>query len=131
MNSGTCADPAIAGFVIIIKNIMTVFQIVVPIILIVSVAYSLVMLVLVPDDHRPPPPRRGPGHMHRTILYQIGAAVLVFFLPYIFNLAIAQIPDQTFSIVDCWNSAEGNDLFQWNAGGKDIDSSAPQEQKAE
>lgn len=130
MNSGTCADPAIAGFVIIIKNIMTVFQIVVPIILIVSVAYSLVMLVLVPDDHRPPP-RRGPGHMHRAILYQIGAAVLVFFLPYIFNLAIAQIPDQTFSIVDCWNSAEGNDLFQWNAGGKDIDSSAPQEQKAE
>ncbi len=130
MNTGTCSDPAIAGFVVIVKNIMTVFQIVVPIILIVSVAYSLVMLVLVPDDHRPPP-RRGPGHMHRAILYQIGAAVLVFFLPYIFNLVIAQIPDQTFSIVDCWNSAEGSNFLQWNPGGQDIADTGGQEQKAE
>ena len=71
-----CSDPVMAGFVAIFKNIMTIVQIVVPIILLVSGAISIGKLVISPDDD---------SKGLKSIVVKFLAAVIIFFLPYTIN----------------------------------------------
>ncbi len=127
MNSA-CSDPAMAAFIMIFKNIMAVFQVIVPIILIVSAAYSFGTLVLFPDDPDVKgPPGRPNRVVSRVIVHKVAAAVIVFLIPYIVNLTVSltvNVIDSSnsasgFSFAACWNAASnGQGIIQWVPGGK-------------
>ena len=103
MNSA-CSDPAMAAFIMIFKNIMTVFQIIVPIILIVSAAISVGTIMMFPDDTDVKgPPGRPNRVVPRVILHKVIAAIVVFFIPYIVNLTVSL----TVSVIDSSSSANG------------------------
>ena len=127
-----CNDPAMAAFIMIFKNIMTVFQIIVPIILIVSAVVSVGKMVILPNtfDERDPHGQRPDRVVPRVILHKVAAAGIVFFIPYIVNLTVSltvNVIDSSnsasgFSFAACWNAASnGQGIIQWVPGGQDVD----------
>ena len=123
--ANACNDPAMAAFIMIFKNIMVVFQIIVPIVLIASAALAVGQLVMDPDKFVD---ERGKDHTFQVIKNKALAAVLVFFLPYTVNMVISLTvnamddgPDKNFSFTTCWNAAsQGNGIIQWTPGGQDV-----------
>ncbi len=117
--SSTCSDPAMAGFVAIVKNIMAIFQVIVPILLMISVALTIGKLVFSPDVDA-----RDKNNGHRIILNKVIAAIVIFFLPYsltmTINMVSSLVEDSSgstgFSFVDCMRSANPS-IFEWNPGG--------------
>ena len=127
-----CNDPAMAAFIMIFKNIMTVFQIIVPIILIVSAVISVGKMVILPNtfDERDPHGQRPDRVVPRVILHKFLAAVIVFFVPWMVNFTVStavSVMDSSnsasgFSFGDCWNAASsGQGIIQWVPGGQDVD----------
>lgn len=126
----SCTEPALAAFIMIFKNIMAIFQIIVPILLIISAIISLGTLVMFPDD----PDVKGPPHrpnriVPRVLIHKVVAAIVIFFLPAIINLTISVAaeameddnPNKDFSFTKCWNAASnGEGIIQWVPGGEDI-----------
>ena len=86
---------ALAGFVGVFKKILTIIQIVVPILLILSVSISVGKLMMNPDD-------KGEKIKH-SIMNSLLAAIIVFLLPMILNLVLTVAGD-TSSFTACWNS---------------------------
>ncbi len=115
----SCSDAAMAAFIMIFKNIMTVFQIIVPILLIISASISLGKMVLAPDvfDEKDPHGKRPDRVVPRVLLHKVAGAVVVFFLPYIINLTITLVVNVTgdqFSFNECWSAADnGQGVIQW------------------
>ena len=111
----SCSDYAMAAFIMIFKNIMTVFQIIVPILLIVSASMSLGKMVLSPDED--PHGKRPDRVVPRVLLHKVAAAVVIFFLPYMINMTISLVVEVTgeqFSFTECWNAAsKGQGVIQW------------------
>lgn len=106
--SSACGDPAMAGFVLIIKRSLTIIQIIVPIILIISVCISLTQMLINPDEDKKP---------KKALINKVIAAVCVFLLPMIINVMISWVPDNSFNSTDCWKAAsEGEGIISWNAG---------------
>ena len=118
--SEACNDPAMAAFIMIFKNIMVVFQVIVPIVLIASAAYSFGSLLMSPDD--------SDKKMSKVLINKCMAAVIVFFVPFTVNLVVSLAvnaldsgPDKDFSFTTCWNAAsQGNGIIQWTPGGQDV-----------
>ncbi len=91
-----CTDYALAGILVVVKQVFTIICIIVPILLIISIAFSLFTLVTNPDRKNGPKP----------ILLKVLAAVLIFFLPTLVNLVMNWLPDNSFNFTTCWQTAE-------------------------
>lgn len=79
---GVCADYTLATILTIVKRGLTLIQIVVPIILIVSGTFQLIKMMMNPDNDK-----KGLKAFTNSIM----SAVIVFFLPFIVNLTMSII----------------------------------------
>lgn len=105
-----CSDPVLARFIGLIKNGLSLIQVIVPILLVVAGSVELLKMLLNPDD-------KNGG---KNIANSFAAAVIVFFLPYIVNLSMSIVSStgefgvydntkkrtSTFDISTCWTDAE-------------------------
>ena len=91
-----CDDYALANTLSLLQTAFTIICIVVPIILIVSLALTIVGAVTNPD-------KKG---ILKTIIIKIAAALIIFFLPSIVNLVMSWIPNDQFDITSCWQKAQ-------------------------
>lgn len=94
--SSCCSDYGIAMFLYIMRNALTLIQIVVPILLLVMATIQMIKMMISPDDKK----------QSKSLLNKFIAAIFVFFTPFIINLALSILPDG-FEISACWKSAEG------------------------
>jgi len=90
-----CSDPGLVSILDITRKVMSLFQIIIPILLIVGATYSFVKLALNPEI------KNGT----KAIVNQFLAAVLCFFIPVIVSFALGLVPD-TFELGSCWKQAE-------------------------
>ncbi len=91
-----CDDYALANTLSLFQTAFTIICIVVPIILIISLALTIIGAVTNPD-------KKG---ILKTIIIKIAAALIIFFLPSIVNLVISWLPEDKFDIKDCWQKAQ-------------------------
>ena len=92
-----CSDYGIANYIYAIKQALNIIHFVVPIILIVMASIQLFKMVTSPDDPQ--------GKKMKTLTNKFIAAVLIFFIPFIVDLAVSILPD-SFSVASCWQSAD-------------------------
>ena len=89
-----CSSPALAAILKVAKNIMNLFGIIAPILLLVMASINLIRLMKDPDD------KKGLPRLRNSAL----AAVMIFFVP-IFVNAVMYMLDDSFTVTACWNSA--------------------------
>ena len=94
--SSCCSDYGIAMYLYIMKNALTIIQIVIPILLLVMATIQMIKMMASPDDKKSP----------KALLNKFIAALVVFFIPLIVNVVLSIIPD-SFELSACWKSAEG------------------------
>lgn len=94
--SSCCSDYGIALFLYIMRNALTMIQIIVPIVLLVMATIQLIKMMITPDDKK----------HSKTLLNKFLAAIFVFFTPFAINLILGILPDG-FEVSACWKSAEG------------------------
>ena len=94
--SSCCSDYGIAMYLYIMKNALTIIQLVIPIILLVMATIQLIKMMVSPNDKKLP----------KSLLNKFLAALIVFFIPLILNLVLSILPD-SFELSACWESAEG------------------------
>lgn len=94
--SSCCSDYGIAMYLYIMKNALTIIQIVIPILLLVMATIQMIKMMASPDDKKSP----------KALLNKFIAALVVFFIPFIVNVVLSIIPD-SFELSACWESAEG------------------------
>lgn len=90
----TCSDPGIASILAIVKKLLTLFQIIGPILALVSFSIHLTRLIKNPDDKKALPKLRNSAI----------ALVILFMIPVIANAFFGMLGDST-SISSCWNRA--------------------------
>ena len=93
----TCSDPVLAGILGIVRNIMTIIQIIVPIILIIWSTIELLKLTMNPDA------KGG----NKKIINKFVAAAIVFFIPVFVNTVMALAGEST-NFSSCWK--KGKDI---------------------
>ena len=94
VSQASCSDPGLGSILYIVKKIITLIQIIAPLLLIIMAAIRLTMLMKDPDDKKALPKVRN----------AFIAAAVVFFVPVIVNAAMAMLGD-SFTLSDCWNNA--------------------------
>ncbi len=104
---GICSDPALAKVLSIIKNALSFFQIVVPILLVIAGSVELAKMVINPDDQKG----------MKSVVNSFMAAITVFMLPITVNLVMTMISTTgdfgisnnggttAFDISACWVDA--------------------------
>lgn len=92
-----CSDYALVNILSITQTAFMLICIIVPIILIVSLAISLFGAVTDPE-------KKG---LLKSIISKVGAALIIFFLPTIVNLIMTWLPDNSggLNITSCWEAA--------------------------
>ncbi len=88
-----CNSPALAVSLRAVKKIMTVVQIVGPILLIAAIAFQVTQLMANPDDKKIP----------KKIFNSILATLFLFFIPLFINLVLRWM-GANFTFSACWNS---------------------------
>lgn len=91
-----CNDYGLANILASIKEALNIIHIIVPILLIVSLAIGFIQLVINPDDKKKP----------KMVFTKIICAVLVFFLPYLVNLSLSLLDGEAYQLSACWKSSE-------------------------
>ena len=92
-----CTDFALAAVLDVFRKFFNIFQLVVPILLIVGVTIQLIKLMNNPDE-------KGGG---KKVINRIIAAVVCFFIPVIVDVVLGMISQtSTFKIADCWELAK-------------------------
>ena len=92
-----CADFALATVLDIVRKFFNIFQIIVPILLIIGVTIQLIKLV---ND-----PERKNGM--KEITNRVMAALICFFIPVIIDVVLGMVSQtSTFKIADCWELAK-------------------------
>ncbi len=94
--TGTCGDYGIAMYLRSMQNTLGIIQFVVPAILIVMAAINLTQLMINPDD----PQKKKFNALKNKFI----AAVIVFFIPMLFNVFFSFMPD-SFEMANCWEEA--------------------------
>ena len=89
----SCSSPALAVTLRALRKILTVIQIVGPILLIVSLTFQITKFMANPDDKK----------LSKGIFNSILATILLFFIPLFINLVMGWM-GQTFTVSACWNS---------------------------
>ena len=92
-----CSDPGLASIMSIVKKLLSLFQIIGPILALFSMAYHLTMLMKNPDD------KKGLPKLRNSAI----ALVVLFMVPVIVNASFGMLGDST-SISSCWNNASNN-----------------------
>ena len=89
----TCNSTALITVLPVVKNIMTVIQIVTPIVLIIASVVEFTRLSVNPED------KKG----FRKILNKVIAAFIVFLIPVLVNFVMG-IAGESTEFSKCWNS---------------------------
>ena len=93
---GTCCSSyALANFLDLSRRIINIIQLFAPIVLISAAIFQLVKMILNPED------KKG----IKSITNKIVAAIVIFFVPIVFDISIGFLPDD-FSLSACWESAK-------------------------
>ena len=87
-----CSSPALAAIISAFKKMMTLIQIIVPILLMIASAKNVFSLVKNPDD------KKLPAKIRNSVI----AAALVFFIPMLVNVVMGMV-DNSYDISACWN----------------------------
>ena len=102
--NASCHDSAIGGILRVVKNGLTIIQIVGPILALISISYFLFQLVKHPDD------KKAVNKIKNSLI----ALVVLFFIPLFVNLVFSWMGSSN-SLSDCWNSSSidfGNTSYQ-------------------
>jgi len=87
----TCDDVALANILVIVKRVLSLIQIVGPILCIVSLIYTFIKMSINPDEKNNP----------KRIVNIVLALVIMFFVPVIVNAVMLLLDDST-DISSCW-----------------------------
>ena len=109
----TCNSASLSALLVIVKRVLTIIQILVPIILIVSCIISFTELVANPDQ-------KGGT---KKILNKFLAAVIIFFIPVLMN-AVMGLLGESSEFSNCWNTA-GNTYVPANGSVEEEDNAKP------
>lgn len=90
-----CSDYGLARILSIFKQLFSLIQIIIPVILIVMATVQLTKMVASPDDKKGIKP----------LLNKFLAAVIIFFIPTLVNVVLSWMPS-SFEVFPCWNAAE-------------------------
>jgi len=89
----TCNSTALSTILPVVKNIMTVIQIITPIVLIIASVIEFTRLSVNPED------KKG----FRKILNKVIAAFIIFLIPVLINFTMGLVGEST-EFSTCWNS---------------------------
>ena len=95
ISASSCADPDLSRILGIVQKIISLIQMIAPILLIFVAAHHLVQLVLNPDDKKKWPKLRN----------SFIAAMVIFFIPMIADVLMGML-GTNFQVAACWNSAQ-------------------------
>lgn len=90
----TCSDYALANLLYIVQRIMTLVQIIAPILAIVALSITAGKMMMHPDD------KKSFSGFKNTII----ALLIVFLLPFIINFSM-KLAGNNFDFTTCWNNA--------------------------
>ena len=96
ITSESCNDLVLAKILSLLHTIFNIIGIAVPILLTVSAVISLISMLTNPEQ------KDG----MKKIINKFMAAVIVFFIPTITDLAIQLVPGTNFSVSACWKTAD-------------------------
>lgn len=101
-----CSDYALATVLDIVRKFFDLFQMIVPILLIIGVTIQLIKLMSNPDE-------KGSG---KKLINRIIAAVICFFIPVIIDVVLGMLSQtSTFKLADCWEQAKiSSEVLQAN-----------------
>ena len=88
-----CSSQGLYSILNILKNILTIIQIIGPILLIISLTITIIKLMNNPDEKK----------LKNNIKNEVIAIILLFFIPVIINTTMSLL-GENYSITDCWNS---------------------------
>ena len=91
----TCGNPALANLFYIAQRMVTIIQIIAPILAIIALGINLTKSVMNPDDKKN-------FSMYKNWLI---ALIVVFAIPTLVNATMG-ILGENYSISSCWNNAE-------------------------
>lgn len=91
----SCTDYNFISILVILKDFLSIMQLVMPIILLVSCIWGLIQMVINPDD------KKGLISIRNKFI----AAVICVFIPFLVNLTLL-LTENTFSISSCWQTAK-------------------------
>lgn len=92
-----CSDPGLVSIIDIIRKGMDLFQLIVPIVLLVMLTSSLIRLVINPEA------KDGMKKIKNRLI----AAIFVFIVPVFLNIVITNLPaNENFQLSACWNTAK-------------------------
>ena len=107
-----CNDGIIVNIIDIVRKIFFLFQIIVPIILLITLSYQLIKLVINPDE------KNG----MRKFFNRFKAAIIIFFIPMFINIVMNLLPDnESFNLSACWKEAQYLNELQQSQTTKYID----------
>lgn len=89
-----CNDPGLASILAVVKRMMSLFQIIGPILSLFSIAYHLTMMMKNPDD------KKGLPKIRNSAI----ALIVLFMVPVIVNAVFGFLDDST-TFSSCWNNA--------------------------
>lgn len=90
-----CESPALGNLLIILKNILTLIQIIGPLLLIIFLVITLTKLVSNPDEKK----------YKKNIKNELLGILFLFAVPIIINAFMLML-DDSLSIAKCWNNAK-------------------------
>ena len=93
--NNVCSDYSIMPILVLVKNFLTLFQIIVPIILLIITTVRLLKCVKNPDDKKE----------KQKVKNAFLAAAITFFIPMAVNIVFQLIGSNT-TLSDCWNNAK-------------------------
>ena len=88
-----CTDPGLSRLLQILKNILTLTQIIGPILLIIFMVITFTKLVANPDEKK----------YKKSLKNELFAILFLFAVPFLVNAFMAMV-DDAFSVSRCWNS---------------------------
>lgn len=89
-----CSDYALANLLYIVQRIMTLVQIIAPILAIAALTITFGKMMMNPDD------KKGLSGVKNTII----ALFVIFLLPFIINFSM-KLAGNNFDFTTCWNNA--------------------------
>ena len=88
-----CSSPGIGRILLILKNILTLTQIIGPILLIIAMTKTFTKMMANPEEKK----------LKKNLINQLISTLFLFMVPIIVN-AFMGIVDDSFSVSSCWNS---------------------------
>lgn len=93
----SCKNVALSGILSVVKNMLSLIQIIGPILAILSLIYTFVMIVRNPDEKK----------YVKRIKNSLLALAIVFFIPMVINVLVGILGDST-EFSSCWNGTYNN-----------------------